>query len=100
MDLRGQQRVQPSLSSLNDAEEPTLSKTADDTKLGGVPDIPKGHAAIQTELNTLQKWADRIHMKVSKGKLHLGRNNSQYRLGSHPAGKQLGREGPGGSGDH
>lgn len=54
------------------------------TKLGGVVDTSDEYAAIKGDLDKLEKWVNRILMKVSKGKrqvLHLGSNKPmhQYR---------------------
>ena len=49
--------------------ECTTSSFADDTKLKGMADTPEGHAAIQRNLDRLEKWADRNLMKFkAKGK--------------------------------
>ncbi|KAK4806791.1 hypothetical protein QYF61_005587 [Mycteria americana] len=75
------------INDLDDGAECTLSKFAGDTKVGGVADMAEDRAAIQRDLNRLEKWADRNLMKFNKGKgkvLPLGRNNPrhQYMLGA------------------
>ncbi|GAB0208353.1 mitochondrial enolase superfamily member 1 [Grus japonensis] len=65
----------------------TKGKFTDDTKLDGVADTLEGCTAIQRDMDRLENWTKRNHMKFSKGKcrvLHLGKNNPmhhQYRLG-------------------
>jgi len=53
------------ISYLDDGAWCTLSKTADDTKLGGMADMPDGHAAIQRDLGRLEKWANRNLIKFT-----------------------------------
>ena len=64
------------MNYLNEGIESSFNKFADDTKLGGMADIPEGCAAIQHDLDRLESWAGRNPIRFNKGKcrvLHLER---------------------------
>ena len=59
------------INDLDDGIDSTLTKCADDTKVGGTVDMSEGKATLQRDLHKLEEQASKNYMKLNKTKCEL-----------------------------